>query len=379
MKLARSALVLTAVVVCAACTEAQGTGAEAQGAGEERPGAAEKRIEERGPAAPSMDLTEASRSKKERADETGLDEEPSLRISAVGDCTIGTDLKSRWGVGSFHVEMQERGGDLAYPFSGVVGLLSQDDLTIANLETTLTTHEPREPSAGLQFRGDPAWARMLVLGSVEAVSVANNHAYDLGRVGFEDTVRAVQAQGVGVFGFGLVDRRTIKGIEVVNLGYTGGEPSSIMKDMVRSVSREKRPDNLVIVSFHWGGEGVYQPNGDQIRLGRGAIDAGADLVLGHHPHVIQGIETYRGREIVYSLGNFVFGGHSNPEDKDTIIYQATFQRKEGRVVPKESQAIPARVSSVPERNDYRPVLLDGAEKARVLEKLRGYSAALAMH
>jgi poly-gamma-glutamate synthesis protein (capsule biosynthesis protein) len=164
---------------------------------------------------------------------------------------------------------------------------------------------------------------------------------------------------------------------VVNLGFTGGDPGLVQAEVGRAVAREKRGENVVIVSFHWGGEGSTEPNDDQRRLGRAAIDAGGDLVLGHHPHVIQGIETYRGREIVYSLGNFVFGGHSNPKDKDAIIYQATFAVRDGRAAPAGSRALPVRVSSVTERNDYRPVLMEGPEKERVLARLRAASEAIA--
>lgn len=302
--------------------------------------------------------------------------EPSLLLSAVGDCTIGSEMKVRHSPGSFHVEMETRGNDYRYPFAGVLDVLSKDDLTIANLETTLSTREPASADRYV-FRGEPAYAQILVEGSVELVNVANNHSHDLGVPGFDETLRTLAAYKIGASGFGHVDRRTVKGIEVVNLGFTGGDPASVLEGMGRDVRRHKRPDTLVIVSFHWGGEGFTEVNGDQRRLGRAAVDAGADLVLGHHPHVLQGIEDYRGKQIVYSLGNFVFGGHSNPDDKDSIIYQATFAKRDGQVVPTGSRALPVRISSVTSRNDFQPVLLDGEEKARVLGRLREYSEALA--
>ena len=146
--------------------------------------------------------------------------------------------------------------------------------------------------------------------------------------------------------------------------------------MVRAVAENKKPDNLVIVSFHWGIEGINRPIDNQTQLGRAAVDAGADLILGTHPHVLQGIETYKGKHIVYSLGNFVFGGHSNPADKDSIIYQETFTLKDGRVETTASSILPVRISSVTTRNDYRPVLLDGGEKERVLARVDQYSGYL---
>jgi poly-gamma-glutamate synthesis protein (capsule biosynthesis protein) len=299
---------------------------------------------------------------------------PTIVISAVGDCTLGNDYRVTRAPGTFNHEMEAVGNDYRYPFSGVLDVLGRDDLTIANLETTLTT-ATTAIEARFVFAGKPEYARILKEGSVEAVNVANNHSYDLGVKGFEQTLGALREHGVAFFGNGHIDRRVIKGIEVVNLGYTGGR-TLIRPDMVAKVKASKRPENLVIVSFHWGVEGINQPIDEQKHLGRAAIDAGADLVLGHHPHVLQGIEERNGRQIVYSLGNFVFGGHSNPTDKDSMIYQALFTLKEGRVEPAGTRILPVRISSVTDRNDYRPVLLEGAERERVLGRVEQFSAAL---
>ncbi len=300
--------------------------------------------------------------------------EPGLVISAVGDCTLGSDYRIARAPGSFNVEMDALGNDYRVPFSGVFDVLSKDDLTIANLETTLSSATTRI-DAPFVFSGKPEYAQILKEGSVEIVNVANNHSYDLGVAGYEETLSALSRHGVGAFGKGRVDRRVIEGVEVVNLGYTGGR-SDIRDDVMRAVKKHKRPDNIVIVSFHWGIEGVNYPNDEQKLLGRAAVSAGADLVLGHHPHVLQGIERYKGRQIVYSLGNFVYGGHSNPADKESIIYQATFTSKDGRMQQSEARILPVRISSVTHRNDFHPVLLDGADKERVLARIEQYSALL---
>lgn len=103
--------------------------------------------------------------------------------------------------------------------------------------------------------------------------------------------------------------------------------------MKNGISRAKKNNaEIIIVSFHWGTERKYYPNSKQKSLGHYAINCGASLVLGHHPHVLQGIEQYKGRYIVYSLGNFCFGGNSNPKDKDTMIFQQTFTLKNGKSV-----------------------------------------------
>jgi poly-gamma-glutamate capsule biosynthesis protein CapA/YwtB (metallophosphatase superfamily) len=298
-----------------------------------------------------------------------------LTISAVGDCTIGGRFAERNAPGSFQHEIEARGGDLAYPFSGVLSVLEDDDLTIANLETTLTD-QPAIDDGAIRFQGKPAFVEILRRGSVELVNLANNHTGDCGPKGFDETRATLAAAGVGYFGEGHVDRRVVKGVEVVNLGYRGGA-LSVEPQVARDVRQHKRPDNLVIVSFHWGIEEYTATNTVQLKLGRTAVDAGADLVLGHHPHRIQGIHTYGGRRIVYSLGNFVFGGHSQPDDYDSIIYRARFALRDGRVVSVGEEIVPVSISSsAPGRNDFRPQLFEGEDRARVLARIDEYSAAL---
>ncbi len=118
------------------------------------------------------------------------------------------------------------------------------------------------------------------------------------------------------------------------------------------------------------------PNATQLELGRYAIDQGADLVAGHHPHVIQGIEKYKGRYIVYSLANFCFGGNRNPSDKDTFIFQNAFTFKGKELISVKGKVIPCQVSSVKEVNDYQPTILEGEEKERVLKRILKYSEKL---
>ncbi len=302
-----------------------------------------------------------------------------VTLSAVGDCTLGDAAGSELAPGSFHDVFEVNGKDFGRPFSGVVATLSEDDLTIANLETTLGTH-PQRTELPFAFRGRPEFAQMLVKGSVELVNVANNHSNDCGPKGVVETLASLDAAKVSYFGLGHVDERTIHGIQVVNLGYTGGRVE-IREQVEKDIRAHKRPDNLVIVTFHWGIEGEHASNTVQIRLGHASIDAGADLVLGHHPHVLQGIEQYKGRKIIYSLGNFVFGGNAKPAELDSMIYRARFTLKDGKVEPLDDKIIPVAISSNRVQNDFRPVLLTGAEADRVTKAIGDYSDALtrAMH
>jgi hypothetical protein len=299
----------------------------------------------------------------------------TIWVSAVGDCTLGGDARGASALSPFDAVIAAHGGDLRYPFSGVLPLLASDDLTIANLEGTLTRSPDPEGDVPYHFRGKPEYAAILREGSVEVVNLANNHSHDFGDRGYQDTLKALRAAGVGAAGYELVDTRTVKGVEVHNLGFTGGDP--VMLARVRAaVAARKTPGNLVIVSFHWGLEGVTEVIDVQRALGRAAIDAGADLVLGTHPHVIQGIETYLGRRIVYSLGNFVFGGNVNPTDKEAIIYRASFTAKDGRIAPSGEEIVPVRITTAPERNDFRPVALSGEARSRALARVAAYSDGL---
>ncbi|MFO0760089.1 MAG: CapA family protein [Byssovorax sp.] len=298
----------------------------------------------------------------------------TLKISAVGDCTLGGPFESEGAPGTFSFELAGHDNDARYPFAKVLSVLAADDLTIANLETTLT-NEKHAQSRPFSFRGSPAFAEVLKQGSVEVVNVANNHSYDFGLKGYAETVEVVRAAGVGVSGNEWVDVRTIRGVEVVNVGFLGGNLRQKAK-MIALVTEHKTPKNLVFVSFHWGVEGVNAPTVVQYKLGRAAIDAGADLVIGTHPHVLQGIETYKGKHIVYSLGNFVFGGNVNPADKDAVIFQETFTEEGGRFLPGEPTLLPVRISSDEKRNDYQPVLLEGKERDRVLGRIKTFSDAL---
>jgi hypothetical protein len=301
-------------------------------------------------------------------------DETILTVSAIGDCAIG-DLQHGGGApGSLRAQLEQVPEPLGYPFSGVAELLRADDLTIANLEGTLTDHQGANNPV-FSIRGKPEYAAMLVQGGVELVNIENNHSHDYGLEGFADTKAALEHAGVGYFGGSVVDRRTVRGIRVVNLGYLGG-PQGTRAHVVADLGRERPQADLVIVSFHWGVEGWTETHPDQQSLGRAAVDAGADLVIGTHPHVLQGIETYHGRHILYSLGNFVFGANSQPADMDSMIVQERFHFRAGKLAAVEQSVLPVSISSNRVTNDFRPMLLDGAERDRVASKIDKLSHAL---
>ena len=242
-----------------------------------------------------------------------------------------------------------------------------------NFEGTLSENGER---ADKQYacRGNPEYVKILTSSSVEAVNLANNHTLDFGTVAFFDTKKIMDENGISNFSGSDVTVREIKGIKVGMIGsnlLTYEDKHNFLKNLEKL--KELQPD-LIIASFHGGIEREYSPNDIQKQYARLAIDNGADLVIGHHPHVLQGIEKYNGKYIVYSLGNFCFGANRNPADKDCIIFQQTFQFEDGeRLAETSARVIPCSVSSVKTRNDYKPTPAKGDEWMRILDRMRTYS------
>lgn len=295
------------------------------------------------------------------------DDTVRIVVSFAGDCTIGTDASFSRKT-SLPQVLADNDNDFKYFFSGVKEIFQADDLTLVNLETTLTD-ATRPAVKQFRFRGDPAYAGILKEGSVEVVNIANNHTMDYLQKGFDDTRAALEKAGVEYSGREYLPVIDVKGVKVAFIGYTIWD-GEVRKKLLKSLKQAREEAQVVIVSFHWGVERDYSQNDDQISLARYAIDNGADAVIGHHPHVLQGVEYYKGRYIAYSLGNFCFGGNSNPADKDSMIFQNEFEIKQGRLVKVEAEIIPCSISSSKNKNDYRPVVLEGAEGARVLEKIK---------
>lgn len=302
-------------------------------------------------------------------------ESATLTISAVGDCTLGMDENATYST-SLVAKYEEEGA--SYFFAGVYDVLSADDLTIANFEGVLTESEDREDKT-FAFKGDPEYTQILTEGSVEAVNLANNHSRDYGEDSYTDTITYLDEAGIESFGYDRYSIVEVNGVQVGMIGiYELAEGSGCEDDLLEMMEEvEKAGAELIIVSFHWGTELETTPDETQVALAHAAIDAGADLVLGHHPHVLQGIEVYEGKNIVYSLGNFCFGGNSNPSDKDTMIFQQTFTVTDGEVADDNvTNIVPCSLSSTSSSNDYQPTVLTGDEADEVLAKIEELSEGL---
>ena len=299
----------------------------------------------------------------------------SLTLSVVGDCTLGTDETFDYDT-SLNAYYENYGAD--YFLQNVKDIFSTDDLTIANFEGTLTDSDEREDKT-FAFKAPASYASILTGGSVEAVNTANNHSHDYGEQSFNDTLAALDDAGIVHFGYDETAVMDVKGIKVGLVGiyelYDHLEREQQLKDNIAKVKADGA--QLIVVIFHWGNETETVPDSNQTTLGRIAIDEGADLVCGHHPHVLQGIETYKDRNIVYSLGNFCFGGNSSPSDMDTMIYQQTFTiDADGVKKDNVTNIIPCSISSAAYDgyNNYQPTPAEGDEATRILGKINERSS-----
>lgn len=323
----------------------------------------------------------ASSSKAENISQTGsltVTPEPkmdpvSLTLSVVGDCTLGTDEYFDYDT-SLNAYYENYGAD--YFMANVKSIFSKDDLTIANLEGTLTESTEREDKQ-FAFKAPASYANILTAGSVEAVNTANNHSHDYGEESFNDTLKALDAANILHFGYDETAVTEVKGVKVGLVGiYELNDHLGREEQLKQNIAKVKQDGaQLIVVIFHWGNEKEEVPDENQKTLGHLAIDEGADLVCGHHPHVLQGIEEYKGKNIVYSLGNFCFGGNAYPSDMDTIIFQQTFTIDQNGVKDDNvTNIIPCSISSDSDYNNYQPTPAEGEEATRIMQKIQKRSS-----
>lgn len=303
-----------------------------------------------------------------------LPEEISITVSAAGDVTLGTHQQQDYSY-SFR-QMYDQVEDEGYFFENVYDIFSADDMTIVNLEGPLTNSEDMREGQTYSIKGDPEWVNLLTYGNIEAVSMGNNHRLDYKEQGSRDTVEALNQVGI-IYAYddnvGIYETKGIRiGFVSVNEVYFGAGVEKTMEEGIRKLKEEGA--DLILACCHWGIERDNYPEDYQRILGKKCIDWGADLVIGHHPHVLQGIEEYQGKFIIYSLGNFCFGANRNPSDKDTMIFQQTFTFVNGQKrEDADIRVIPCSISSVTERNDFRPTPAQGSEALRIIERINEFS------
>ncbi|SDB32888.1 CapA family protein [Eubacterium oxidoreducens] len=306
-------------------------------------------------------------------------EEPKVQtitISATGDCTLGRAQIHGYS-GSFD-DYYDRYGE-TYFFSGVKDIFEADDFTVVNLECVLTTSETGEEKE-FMLKGDPSYTGIMTSSSVEGCSFGNNHNMDYGQQSFDDTINALNEAGLS---YAVNDQiGTYETDEGLKIGFVSSSLLSGTQDrvdyLVNGINQLKEDDaDLIIACCHWGVEQEHYANDNQVELAHQLIEEGADVIIGNHPHVLQGIEYYKGKLICYSLGNFSFGGNSNPTDKQDGIFTQTFTYVDGKL-DEEAQIdatfIPCTLSGAANYNDFCPQIASGDTKAAILENMAKYSA-----
>ena len=289
-------------------------------------------------------------------------------INMIGDCTLASVPYYQ---GSQYGYDTVVGDDYAYPFAKTVQYFEDDDFTLANLECCLTDSTDVVAKT-FTFKADKSYANIMAEGSVEFVTLANNHILDYGQQGVKDTEAALDAVGIAFAGRDeYATYTTDSGLKIGVYAVSFGTVDQI-KAGIAALKAEGA--EFIIAALHWGDEGSYSVNADQRAQGHAAIDAGADIVYGSHPHTLQPVEEHNGHYIYYSMGNWTFGGNTDPRDKDTFILRLTVCRDtDGTVSILEREHIPCACSGVQSGNNYQPVPYERDSEGynRVLSKLDG--------
>jgi poly-gamma-glutamate synthesis protein (capsule biosynthesis protein) len=296
-----------------------------------------------------------------------------LRLLFTGDVTLSNHFEN-------HV-----GERFDYPFKKIPWF-SDYDITMINLENPLTTAQiPVEKK--FTFKAPPVYVAMLKNAGVDIVTLANNHIYDYGKGGLLETLEVLKNAGIQYIGAGknMDEARkavvfTLKGVRVAFLGYYGlkkhsdsypatqNEPGTALRKLKyirEDLKKAQEKSDFIIVNFHWGLEKENYPQEDQERFAHKVIDAGADLIIGHHPHVLQGIENYNGKIIAYSLGNFIFGGNSRKHEK-SIVLEVEIDINNPMVY--SVKPIPIQI------NYWQPSMLNTFQSTAIIDSLKKYSS-----
>ena len=300
--------------------------------------------------------------------ETEPPEDKVYTLTFVGDCTLGT-APSKMSYSKCFINLVKN-NNYEYPFASVSEYFRNDDCTFINLESVLANSGTPEKKK-FTFRGPVDFVNIMTCSSVEVANLANNHTYDFGAPGYKSTIDTLQANNVTYIeknGYALYTTESGLTIGMYGINFDLDE-----NDMKKDIALLKDAGaEIIVAAVHWGIEKSYTQNAEQISIGHKLIDAGVDIVWGHHPHVLQPVEEYNGGIIYYSTANFSFGGNHNPPDKDTAVFRQTvIETPEGEFKLGELTVIPCRVSSKTSYNDFQPTpyTVDSEAYKRTMNKI----------
>ena len=294
----------------------------------------------------------------------------TVTATFLGDCTLGGEEKSRSSALGYLRRVADNG--TGFPMRFLKALAAHDDLTVANLEGVLTDRDLAKVEKKYNFSGPTAFTDILLSGGIDGVTLANNHSHDYGEPGYADTKAALDAAGVGWFG---TDAPAVWTNEAgLKIGFIGVS-FSLSGDRYRRYQRQM--DSLralgcaaVVTVMHAGTEYSYTPDEYQRQIVRRALSCGTDLIIGHHPHVVQGYEVLDGVPVVYSLGNCSFGGTTHAKDSDALVVQADLTFEDSVLTDIALRFYPISITSDAHYNNYSPVFLTGRDAERVLRKMK---------
>lgn len=291
------------------------------------------------------------------------EESKQLSISLVGDILMDGSVKR---------QINENGYD--YPWEYVAKYFQEDDISIGNLETSITLGGAKWPDKQFNFRSDPENLEAMKKAGIDVVSLANNHSLDYGYEGLLDTLNYIDKSGIYRVGAGKDYKEAVEEVVIEKNGYkvgilgfsrvvptvdwyaTSKRPGLVgaydsqLQGVLEKVKEVGEEVDILILSIHWGTELQTRPNDHDVLAAKKLIDAGADIIMGHHPHILQGVEIYKGKPIFYSLGNFVFGV-KNELTSNTMIGQVDFM--DDKI--KSLKVIPCKIES------GRPIPVDELE------------------
>lgn len=295
----------------------------------------------------------------------------TVTVTFLGDCTLGGEERSRSSASGFVRTIEKNG--YGWPFRNLLTLTGSDDLTVANLEGVLSDRDLKKHRVRKEYNfiGPAAYTQILREGSVECVTLANNHSHDYDTVGYQDTKAALKDAGIAYFGTDcLAVWENEDGLLIGFLGVSGSLSGNRAKDYQKKAELLKSIGcSAIITVMHAGTEYEYTPDAYQEQIVSQAVKAGCCLVVGHHPHVIHGFNIVEGIPVAYSLGNCSFGGNARPRDFDALALRADLHFEEGILTGTTLHFYPLSISGSSRTNDYSPVFLKGAEAERVLRKM----------
>lgn len=312
-----------------------------------------------------------------------------VTISFAGDCTLGNTplVRERYYDQSFESYVEQHG--MAYPFDKVKEYFLNDDFTVVNLEGVFYNYEANRAKKTYNFRSSTDYVEILTLAGVDAVSIGNNHSLDYGAKGEISTIETLERAKLGWFGINeAADGIYVFEKDGIRIGFTGvyysfwakgGKNAEAIKRNLSDLKREKC--DLIIACMHCGVEYDQKHDNNQNKMANWLFRYGADMVVGHHPHTVQGLRVENGKTTLWSLGNFVFGGnpslnYKNPARNkllniETFIAQITFSFDEDqRYLGHQINIIPCYTSGTAEYNNYQPVPVTGAEAEKVLSAIQ---------